>query len=101
MEYIARIEEAKKYDHRLLGVKQELFFCHPLSPGSWFFLPHGGRIYNKLMEFIKAQYRERGYHEVFSPTMYNMQLWETSGHAANYKENMLYLRCGFFNKTIF
>ncbi|CBI32119.3 hypothetical protein VitviT2T_000773 [Vitis vinifera] len=87
-EYIARIEEAKKYDHRLLGVKQELFFCHPLSPGSWFFLPHGGRIYNKLMEFIKAQYRERGYHEVFSPTMYNMQLWETSGHAANYKENM-------------
>ncbi|KAL6351369.1 hypothetical protein AAG906_035161 [Vitis piasezkii] len=87
-EYIARIEEAKKYDHRLLGVKQELFFCHPLSPGSWFFLPHGGRIYNKLMEFIKAQYKERGYHEVFSPTMYNMQLWETSGHAANYKENM-------------
>ncbi|RVW47196.1 Threonine--tRNA ligase, mitochondrial 1 [Vitis vinifera] len=63
-EYIARIEEAKKYDHRLLGVKQELFFCHPLSPGSWFFLPHGGRIYNKLMEFIKAQYKERGYHEV-------------------------------------
>ncbi|KAM1859430.1 hypothetical protein ACFX13_011738 [Malus domestica] len=86
--YIQKLEEAKKYDHRLLGTKQELFFCHPLSPGSWFFLPNGTRIYNKLMEFIKNQYRERGYKEVISPNMYNMQLWETSGHAANYKENM-------------
>ncbi|KAI4387476.1 hypothetical protein MLD38_005304 [Melastoma candidum] len=87
-EYLQQLEEAKKYDHRLLGTKQELFFCHPLSPGSWFFLPHGARIYNKLVDFIKAQYRERGYQEVLSPNMYNMQLWETSGHAANYKENM-------------
>ncbi|XP_010533069.1 PREDICTED: threonine--tRNA ligase, mitochondrial 1-like [Tarenaya hassleriana] len=82
------LEEAKKYDHRLLGQKQELFFCHPLSPGSWFFLPHGTRVYNKLMEFIKEQYWKRGYTEVISPNMYNMNLWETSGHAANYKENM-------------
>ncbi|CAK9326863.1 unnamed protein product [Citrullus colocynthis] len=87
-EYIHLLEEAKKYDHRLLGTKQELFFCHPLSPGSWFFLPHGARIYNKLMDFMRAQYRDRGYEEVLSPNMYNMQLWETSGHAANYKENM-------------
>lgn len=87
-EYLTQLEEAKKYDHRILGAKQELFFCHPLSPGSWFFLPHGTRIYNKLMEFIRNQYRERGYQEVLSPNMYNMQLWETSGHAANYKENM-------------
>ncbi|KAA8529546.1 hypothetical protein F0562_033655 [Nyssa sinensis] len=87
-EYLAWLEEVKKYDHRELGKQQELFFCHPLSPGSWFFLPHGARIYNKLMEFIRTQYRERGYQEVLSPNMYNMQLWETSGHAANYKENM-------------
>ncbi|XP_015894818.3 threonine--tRNA ligase, mitochondrial 1 [Ziziphus jujuba] len=87
-EYIQRLEEAKKYDHRLLGTKQELFFCHPLSPGSWFFLPLGTRVYNKLTQFIRDQYRERGYQEVISPNMYNMQLWETSGHAANYKENM-------------
>ncbi|XP_022934650.1 threonine--tRNA ligase, mitochondrial 1-like isoform X1 [Cucurbita moschata] len=87
-EYINMLEEAKKYDHRLLGTKQELFFCHPLSPGSWFFLPHGARIYHKLMEFMRAQYRDRGYEEVVSPNMFNMQLWETSGHAANYKENM-------------
>ncbi|KAL4185465.1 hypothetical protein AMTRI_Chr10g6100 [Amborella trichopoda] len=87
-EYLIRLEEAKKYDHRLLGQNQELFFFHPLSPGSCFFLPHGTRIYNKLMEFIRDQYRERGYQEVLSPNIYNMQLWDTSGHAANYKENM-------------
>ncbi|XP_054824468.1 threonine--tRNA ligase, mitochondrial 1-like [Prosopis cineraria] len=87
-EYINRLEEAKKYDHRLLGVKQELILHHEWSPGSWFFLPHGTRIYNKLVEFIRNQYRERGYQEVISPNVYNMELWEQSGHAANYKENM-------------
>ncbi|MFS8029484.1 putative threonine--tRNA ligase [Helianthus anomalus] len=87
-EYIALLEEAKKYDHRELGKKQELFFFHPLSPGSCFFLPHGTRITEKLMTFIRNEYRKRGYLEVTTPNMYNMQLWETSGHAANYKENM-------------
>ncbi|KZV47021.1 threonine--tRNA ligase, mitochondrial-like [Dorcoceras hygrometricum] len=87
-EYKAMLEEAKKYDHRELGKKQELFFFHPLSPGSCFFLPHGARVCNKLLEFIRSQYRKRGYEEVWSPNIYNMQLWETSGHAANYKENM-------------
>ncbi|KAF6168958.1 hypothetical protein GIB67_038455 [Kingdonia uniflora] len=87
-EYLTKLEEAKKYDHRVLGLKQELFFFQALSPGSCFFLPHGTRIYNKLVEFIRAQYRARGYEEVLTPNMYNMQLWETSGHAANYKENM-------------
>lgn len=87
-EYLTRIEEAKKYDHRILGQTQELFFFHPLSPGSCFFLPYGTRIYNKLLDFLRVQYRERGYQEVLTPNMYNMELWETSGHAANYKENM-------------
>ncbi|KAI7998332.1 hypothetical protein LOK49_LG10G00439 [Camellia lanceoleosa] len=87
-DYIARLEEAKKYDHRELGKTQELFFFHPLSPGSCVFLPHGARIYNKLVEFIRNQYWKRGYQEVVTPNIYNMQLWETSGHAAKYKENM-------------
>ncbi|KAG6535853.1 hypothetical protein ZIOFF_000883 [Zingiber officinale] len=87
-EYLTQIEEAKKRDHRILGQNQDLFFFHQLSPGSCFFLPHGTRIYNKLIEFLRAQYRDRGYQEVLTPNIYNMQLWETSGHAANYKENM-------------
>lgn len=87
-EYITQLEEAKKRDHRVVGLNQELFFFHPLSPGSCFFLPHGTRIYNKLMNFIRNEYRKRGYQEVITPNMFNMQLWEKSGHAANYKENM-------------
>ncbi|XP_020869722.1 threonine--tRNA ligase, mitochondrial 1-like [Arabidopsis lyrata subsp. lyrata] len=81
-------EDARQCDHILLGQQQELFFCHELSPGSWFFLPHATRVYNKLMAFIKKEYWKRGYTEVMSPNMYNMKLWETSGHAANEKENM-------------
>jgi hypothetical protein len=57
-------EEAAKRDHRNVGRAQDLFFFHPLSPGSAFFLPHGARIYNKLMEFIRSEYRNRGYMEV-------------------------------------
>lgn len=54
-------EEAKKNDHRRLGEQQDLFFFHELSPGSCFFLPHGAHIYNKLIEFIRHEYHERGY----------------------------------------
>ncbi|KAL6269511.1 hypothetical protein ACE6H2_026422 [Prunus campanulata] len=86
--HIQKLEEAKKYDHRVLGKNQELFFFDPVSPGSCFFLPKGARIYNKLMEFIKNQYREMGYEEVISPNLYNMKLWGTSGHAEKYKDNM-------------
>jgi len=79
---------AAERDHRLIGKNQELFFFHPLSPGSAFFLPHGARIYNKLIEFIRSEYRARGFTEVMSPNIYNIKLWETSGHWQNYQENM-------------
>ncbi|RYR06613.1 hypothetical protein Ahy_B05g073922 isoform B [Arachis hypogaea] len=90
-EYLLKLEEAKKYDHRILKVKQERFFRHESSPGSRFFLPHVARVYNKLMDFIRSQYRVRGYEEVISPNVFNMDLWVQSGHAANYKENMFIL----------
>jgi len=81
-------EKAKQRDHRLLGTKQELFFFHTLSPGSAFWMPHGARIYNKLMEFIRKQYWERGFEEVISPNVFNLDLWHTSGHAAHYRDSM-------------
>ncbi|KAL4373439.1 hypothetical protein AHAS_Ahas05G0081900 [Arachis hypogaea] len=90
-EYLLRLEEAKKYDHRILGVKQELIFHHEWSPGSWFFLPHGALVYKKLIGFIESQYRVRGYQEVISPNVFNMDLWKQSGHADNYRENMFIL----------
>lgn len=74
-------EQAREKDHRRVGGQQELFFFHTLSPGSGFFLTHGARIYNKLTDFIKKQYWERGYVEVISPNIFNLDLWHTSGHA--------------------
>ena len=81
-------EQAKQRDHRLLGTKQELFFFHQLSPGSSFWLPHGARVYNRLIDFIKKIYWDRGYVEVITPNVFNIKLWEQSGHAEHYKSNM-------------
>ncbi|KAL3941159.1 MAG: hypothetical protein SGBAC_004441 [Bacillariaceae sp.] len=82
------MEKAKERDHRRIMAKQELVFFHELSPGSAFWLPHGNRIYQKLIEFIRTQYWDRGYDEVTTPNMFNLDLWHKSGHAMHYKENM-------------
>lgn len=81
-------EEAAKRDHRKIGVQQKLFFFHELSPGSCFFTSRGAFIYNALMDFIKEEYRQRGFKEVISPNVYNTKLWQTSGHWQHYAENM-------------
>eukprot|EP00742_Colponemidia_sp_Colp-10_P005784 GILJ01006182.1.p1 GENE.GILJ01006182.1~~GILJ01006182.1.p1 ORF type:complete len:742 (-),score=83.25 GILJ01006182.1:22-2247(-) len=93
-EYKKRMEEAKERDHRVIGKKQELFMFHALSPGSAFFLPHGTRIYNKLVEFLRNEYRTRGYQEVMSPLLYRSELWRTSGHWEHYKEDMFVVNNG-------
>ncbi|XP_034948728.1 threonine--tRNA ligase 1, cytoplasmic isoform X1 [Chelonus insularis] len=81
-------EEAAKRDHRKIGKEQELFFFHELSPGSCFFQPRGAHIYNTLIEFIRSEYKKRGFQEVVSPNIYNVKLWQTSGHWQHYAENM-------------
>ncbi|KAF4074381.1 hypothetical protein AMELA_G00238770 [Ameiurus melas] len=81
-------EEAKNRDHRKLGREQDLFFFHDLSPGSCFFLPKGAYIYNTLVEFIRSEYKKRGFQEVVTPNIYNSKLWQTSGHWQHYSENM-------------
>ena len=91
VEYKQFLAEAAKRDHRRIGKEQELFMFHDLSPGSCFWLPHGARIYNTLQDFLKSEYRKRGFQEVISPNMYNSKLWETSGHWANYKDDMFTL----------
>jgi threonyl-tRNA synthetase len=75
-------------DHRLVGKRQGLFMFHEASPGSPFFLPHGTRIYNTLVTYLRGEYKHRGFEEVRSPLMYNSSLWRTSGHWDNYRENM-------------
>ncbi|CAB08788.1 Threonine--tRNA ligase, cytoplasmic [Schizosaccharomyces pombe] len=87
-EYKTFLAEAAKRDHRKIGRDQELFFFNEISPGSCFFLPHGARIYNTLLKYMRYQYSKRGYQEVITPNMYNVNLWKTSGHWNNYSENM-------------
>lgn len=82
------IEEAATKDHRRIGQNQQLFFFHEYSPGSCFFLPHGVRIYNRLTEYLRSEYRKRGFSEVMTPNIFNSALWKTSGHWENYQENM-------------
>uniref|UniRef100_A0AAQ5Z366 threonine--tRNA ligase n=1 Tax=Amphiprion ocellaris TaxID=80972 RepID=A0AAQ5Z366_AMPOC len=81
-------EEARRRDHRRIGMDQELFFFNDVSPGSCFFLPKGAHIYNTLTDFIKSEYRRRGFSEVVTPTLYSTALWERSGHWEHYSENM-------------
>jgi threonyl-tRNA synthetase len=80
--------EAAKRDHRVIGKQQELFMFHSYSPGSAFFLPRGTKVYNKLVDYIRREYRKRGYVEVITPNIFNKDLWVTSGHWENYKDNM-------------
>ena len=65
--------EMRKNDHRRVGTAQELFFFHELSP-SCFFMPHGARIYNKLVDYIKTEYWTRGYQEVVTPNIFSTDL---------------------------
>ncbi|OKL64470.1 hypothetical protein UA08_00994 [Talaromyces atroroseus] len=79
-------------DHRILGTAQELFTSSPYSPGSPLFLPNGTHIINKLIGFLRAQYRQYGFREVLTPNIYKKSLWEISGHWQNYKDDMYEVR---------
>ena len=92
-EYLELRRLAAERDHRLIGKNQELFMWHQYSPGSTFMLPHGTRIYNRLQEFIRAEYRRRGFQEVVTPNIYNVDLWRTSGHWQHYQEGMFTFKC--------
>jgi threonyl-tRNA synthetase len=84
-----KAKEAER-DHRRVGTDQQLFFFSPLSPGSPFFLPHGMRVLNRLQDFLRAEYRERGFDEVQTPNVFHNRLFEISGHADAYAENMFH-----------
>jgi len=87
-QYEKDMEEAEKRDHRNIGKQQDLFFFNEASPGSCFFFPNGTKIYHKLIEFLRRELRYRGYEEIITPNMFNIDLWKTSGHYDNFKEDM-------------
>lgn len=75
-------------DYRAIGAAQELFTTSVYSPGSPLFQPNGTHILNKLIDFLRAQYKLFGFQEVLTPTIYKKSLWEVSGHWQNYKDDM-------------
>ncbi|HEY3174673.1 MAG TPA: threonine--tRNA ligase [Candidatus Polarisedimenticolia bacterium] len=92
--HLARIEEAKKRDHRRLGRELDLFSFHAESPASPFFHPKGAAIYNTLVDYVRGLYRKYGYDEVITPQVFDLSLFEQSGHLANYGDNMYFARAG-------
>lgn len=87
-EHLARIEEAKKRDHRKLGKQLGLFALMEEGPGFPFFLPKGMILKNTLIDYWRKLHKREGYVEISSPIILSRKLWETSGHWDHYKENM-------------
>ncbi len=87
-EYITRMEEAKKRDHRRLGKELGLFMMKEEGPGFPFFLPKGMVLKNTLLDYWREIHNKAGYVEISTPIMLSRHLWETSGHWDHYKENM-------------
>lgn len=89
-EYLHRLEEAKKRDHRKLGKELDLFSISEEGPGFPFFHPKGMVIRNILEDFWKEEHAKRGYEEIKTPIILNERLWRQSGHWDHYKENMYF-----------
>ena len=87
-EYLHRIEEAKKRDHKILGPRLNIFSLHEEAPGFPFLHTKGMIIWNRLLEYWRKCHRKAGYSEIRTPTLMKRSLWELSGHWANYRENM-------------
>ena len=87
-EYLNRMEEAKKRDHRKLGKELKLFTMLEEGPGFPFFLPNGMVLKNTLLDYWRQIHKEAGYVEVSTPIILNRDLWYRSGHWEHYKDNM-------------
>jgi threonyl-tRNA synthetase len=89
-EHLKQQEEARSRDHRKLGKELELVAFHPWAPASPFFLPKGVVVYNALIDLLRAEYAKRGYQEVITPQIFDIELFKTSGHYTNYRDNMFF-----------
>jgi threonyl-tRNA synthetase len=86
--YLERLEEARRRDHRRLGVQLDLFHLEEISPGSPFWHPKGMVIFNELEDMRRRENARRGYVEVKTPLIYDKVLWERSGHWEKFREHM-------------
>jgi len=88
--HLERLEQARARDHRRLGRELGLFMFSDLSPGSPFWQPAGMTIWNDLTDLWRAENLRRGYREVKTPILYDVELWKQSGHWEKYRENMYF-----------
>jgi threonyl-tRNA synthetase len=86
--YLKAREEAERRDHRRLGRELDLFHVDPIAPGSPFFHPKGAILYNSLIEYVRSLYPKYRYTEVITPQLFNAELWKTSGHYDNFRDDM-------------
>ena len=87
-DHLTFLKEAKKRNHRKIGLALDLFSFHDEAPGMAFFHPKGMEIWNVLLDYWRHEHRVAGYVESMTPIMLNRTLWERSGHWENYRENM-------------
>ena len=91
-EYLTRLEEAKRRDHRVIGRQLDLFSFNDAGPGFAFMHPNGMIIWNSIVDFWRGVHRRFGYEEIKTPIILNKELWHRSGHWDHYKENMYFTR---------
>jgi threonyl-tRNA synthetase len=89
-EHLRRLEQARARDHRRLGRELGLFLFSELSPGMPFWLPGGTAVWNELTAMWREENRRRGYQEVRTPILYDVELWKQSGHWHVYREHMYF-----------
>jgi threonyl-tRNA synthetase len=87
-QYLHRIEEAERRDHRRLGRQLDLFHLQDEAPGMVFWHPRGWSLWQQVEQYMRGVYQDNGYQEVRAPMILDRDLWERSGHWENYKENM-------------
>jgi threonyl-tRNA synthetase len=87
-QYITRLEEAEKRDHRKLGRELDLFHIDEHSPGTVFWHPKGWTVWQEVEQYMRRVYRDNGYQEVKGPQILDQGLWEKTGHWDKYRENM-------------
>ncbi|HEV7460859.1 MAG TPA: threonine--tRNA ligase [Solirubrobacteraceae bacterium] len=88
--HLERLEQARARDHRKIGRELELFMFSELSPGSPFWQPNGMAVWNALATLWREQNSARGYREVKTPILYDVELWRQSGHLDKFRENMYF-----------
>jgi threonyl-tRNA synthetase len=87
-QYLLMLEEAEKRDHRKLGRELDLFHIDEHSPGTVFWHPKGWTLWQQVEQYMRAVYRDNGYHEVKGPQILDKTLWEKTGHWEKYRDNM-------------